>query len=41
VFNLDDAVALGWQATSLRIGAALLAVAVLAWRVRQRRPRLL
>lgn len=41
VFNLDDAVALGWQATSLRIGAALLAVAVLAWQVRQRRPRLL
>lgn len=39
VFSLDDAVALGWQATSLRIGTALLAVAVLAWGVR-RRPRL-
>jgi hypothetical protein len=39
VFSLDDAVALGWQATSLRIGTALLAVAVLAWGV-HRRPRL-
>jgi len=39
VFSLDDAVALGWQATGLRIGTALLAVAVLAWGVR-RRPRL-
>jgi len=39
VFSLDDAAALGWQATSLRIGTALLAVAVLAWGVR-RRPRL-
>lgn len=37
VFSLDDAVALGWQATSLRIGTALLAVAVLAWGVRRRR----
>lgn len=37
VFSLDDAVALGWQATSLRIGTALLAVAVLAWQVRRRR----
>ena len=33
VFSLDDAVALGWQATGLRIGTALLAVAVLAWQV--------
>ncbi|PTA71778.1 MULTISPECIES: CPBP family glutamic-type intramembrane protease [unclassified Stenotrophomonas] len=39
VFSLDDAVALGWQATSLRIGTALLAVAVLAWQVRRRRLR--
>lgn len=37
VFSLDDAVALGWQATSLRIGTALLAVAVLAWQVRRQR----
>ncbi|HDS1039217.1 TPA: CPBP family intramembrane metalloprotease [Stenotrophomonas maltophilia] len=37
VFSLDDAVALGWQATTLRIGTALLAVAVLAWRVQRRR----
>lgn len=37
VFSLDDAVALGWQATSLRIGTALLAVAVLAWGARRRR----
>lgn len=37
VFSLDDAVALGWQATSLRIGTALLAVAVLARGVRRRR----
>ncbi|WP_343542012.1 type II CAAX prenyl endopeptidase Rce1 family protein [Stenotrophomonas pavanii] len=37
VFSLDDAVALGWQATGLRIGTALLAVAVLAWQVRRRR----
>ncbi|QII30128.1 CPBP family intramembrane metalloprotease [Stenotrophomonas maltophilia] len=37
VFSLDDAVALGWQATSLRIGTALLAVAALAWQVRRRR----
>lgn len=38
-FSLDDAVALGWQATGLRIGTALLAVAVLAWHVRLRRQR--
>lgn len=37
VFSLDDAVALGWQATSLRIGTTLLAVAVLAWHVRRQR----
>lgn len=37
VFSLDDAIALGWQATSLRIGTTLLAVAVLAWQVRRRR----
>ncbi|WP_329854877.1 CPBP family intramembrane glutamic endopeptidase [Stenotrophomonas pavanii] len=37
VFSLDDAVALGWQATGLRIGTALLAVAALAWQVRRRR----
>ncbi|QKW55826.1 CPBP family glutamic-type intramembrane protease [Stenotrophomonas sp. NA06056] len=37
VFRLDDAVALGWQATSLRIGTALLAVVVLAWQVRRQR----
>ncbi|QDL29174.1 CPBP family intramembrane glutamic endopeptidase [Stenotrophomonas maltophilia] len=37
VFSLDDAVALGWQATSLRIGTALLAVAALAWQARRRR----
>lgn len=37
VFSLDDAVALGWQATSLRIGTALLAVAILAWYVRRQR----
>ncbi|CAH0242924.1 MULTISPECIES: CPBP family glutamic-type intramembrane protease [Stenotrophomonas] len=37
VFSLDDAVALGWQATSLRIGTALLAVAALAWHVRRQR----
>lgn len=37
VFSLDDAVALGWQATSLRIGTAVLAVGVLAWQVRRRR----
>lgn len=36
-FSLDDAVALGWQATSLRIGTALLAVAVLAWHRRRAR----
>lgn len=36
-FRLDDAVALGWQATGLRIGTALLAVAVLAWHARRRR----
>ncbi len=36
VFSLDDAVALGWQATGLRIGTALLAVAALAWQVRRR-----
>jgi hypothetical protein len=36
VFSLDDAVALGWQATSLRIGTALLAVAALGWHVRRR-----
>ncbi len=41
VFSLDDTVALGWQATSLRIGTALLAVLALAWHVhRQRRGRL-
>lgn len=41
VFSLDDAVALGWQATALRIGTALLAVAALAWHARrQRRSRL-
>ncbi|MDT3432437.1 CPBP family glutamic-type intramembrane protease [Stenotrophomonas maltophilia] len=39
VFSLDDVVALGWQATSLRIGTALLAVAVLAWQVRRQRQR--
>ncbi|MCI1145424.1 CPBP family glutamic-type intramembrane protease [Stenotrophomonas maltophilia] len=39
VFSLDDAIALGWQATCLRIGTALLAVAVLAWHVRFRRQR--
>ena len=38
VFSLDDAIALGWQATSLRIGTALLAVAALAWHRRRRRP---
>ncbi|MDH0173268.1 CPBP family glutamic-type intramembrane protease [Stenotrophomonas sp. GD04145] len=37
VFSLDDAAALGWQATSLRIGTALLAVAVLAWGAHRRR----
>ncbi|WP_445393662.1 CPBP family glutamic-type intramembrane protease [Stenotrophomonas pavanii] len=37
VFSLDAATALGWQATSLRIGTALLAVAALAWQVRRRR----
>ena len=37
VFSLDDAVALGWQATGLRIGTALLAVTILAWHVRRRR----
>lgn len=37
VFSLDHAVALGWQATGLRIGTALLAVAALAWQVRRRR----
>jgi hypothetical protein len=37
VFSLDDAVALGWQATSLRIGTTLLAVAALAWYVRRQR----
>lgn len=36
VFSLDDAAALGWQATGLRIGTALLAVAALAWQVRRR-----
>ncbi len=41
VFSLDDAVALGWQATSLRIGTALLAVAALAWHVQRRRNRAL
>ncbi len=39
VFSLDDALALGWQATSLRIGTALLAVTGLAWHVRLRRQR--
>ena len=37
VFSLDDAVALGWQATSLRIGTTLLAVAALAWHARRQR----
>ncbi|WP_367380100.1 CPBP family glutamic-type intramembrane protease [Stenotrophomonas cyclobalanopsidis] len=37
VFSLDDATALGWQATSLRIGTALLAVVVLGLRVRRKR----
>ncbi len=37
VFSLDDAVALGWQATSLRIGTALLAVVVLGVHVRRKR----
>ena len=37
VFSLDDALALGWQATSLRIGTALLAVVALAWHMRRRR----
>ena len=37
VFSLDDAVALGWQATGLRIGTALLSVAILAWHVHRRR----
>lgn len=41
VFSLDDAVALGWQATSLRIGTTLLAVAALAWHVRTQRNRAL
>ncbi|KOQ78890.1 membrane protein [Stenotrophomonas maltophilia] len=36
VFSLDDAAALGWPATGLRIGTALLAVAALAWQVRRR-----
>jgi len=37
VFSLDDAVALGWQATSLRIGTAALAVVVLGLHVRRKR----
>jgi len=37
VFSLDDAVALGWQATSLRIGTAVLAVVVLGLHVRRKR----
>lgn len=37
VFSLDDAVALGWQATGLRIGTALLALTILAWHVHRRR----
>jgi len=37
VFSLDDAVALGWQATSLRIGSAALAVVVLVLHVRRKR----
>jgi len=41
VFSLDDALALGWQATSLRIGTTLLAVAALAWHVRRQRDRAL
>lgn len=41
VFSLDDAVALGWQATSLRIGTTLLAVAALGWHVRRQRNRAL
>ena len=36
VFRVDDAIALGWQVTGLRIGTALLAVALLAWQVRRR-----
>jgi hypothetical protein len=37
VFSVDEAIALGWQVTSLRIGTALLAVAALAWHVRRQR----
>lgn len=37
VFSLDDAAALGWQATSLRIGTALLAVVVLSLYARRKR----
>lgn len=37
VFSLDDAVALGWQATSLRVGTALLAVIALSLYGRNKR----
>ncbi|WP_295517451.1 CPBP family glutamic-type intramembrane protease [uncultured Stenotrophomonas sp.] len=37
VFSLDDAVALGWQATTLRIGTAVLTVVVLGLHVRRKR----
>ncbi len=36
VFSLDDAVALGWQATSLRIGTAALGVVVLGLHLRRK-----
>ncbi|WP_406235055.1 type II CAAX prenyl endopeptidase Rce1 family protein [Isoptericola jiangsuensis] len=37
VFSLDDAVALSWQATTLRIGTAVLAVVVLGLHARRMR----
>ncbi|WP_312739107.1 CPBP family glutamic-type intramembrane protease [Stenotrophomonas sp.] len=37
VFSLDDGLALGWQATSLRVGTALLSVVVLSLHVRRKR----
>ena len=37
VFSLDDAVALGWQATTLRIGTAVLAVVALGLHARRKR----
>ncbi|WP_313179449.1 CPBP family glutamic-type intramembrane protease [Stenotrophomonas sp.] len=37
VFSLDDAVALGWQATTLRIGTAVLAVVALGPYARRKR----